>query len=155
MLEMKDILLSFLQQISKDIKTAQSQQKRIASGKTALSLEPEANAATGILYGNISVNVLETGRKPGAVPKGFQAIILKWMSDKGIFQSEKLAKQKSIAFLIARKIQEHGTALHIQGGKSGVLSNVITEERISVFETQVLQKMGREIQEGIITTFAK
>jgi hypothetical protein len=155
MLEMKDILLQLLSQVSKDIKANQTAQHRTASGKTAQSLEPEATNTTGILYGNISVNVLETGRKPGAVPKGFKDIILKWMSDKGIFQNEKLSKQKSIAFLIARKIQEHGTALHIEGGKSGVLSSVITPKRISDFETKVLQRFGREVQGEVITTFAK
>lgn len=155
MLEMKDILLELLNQVSKDIKALQASQHRVASGKTALSLEPEATDAVGILYGNLVVNTLETGRKPGAVPKGFKDIILKWMSDKGIFQNEKLSKQKSIAFLIARKIQKYGTALHIEGGKSGVLSSVITGKRISDFETKVLQRFEREVQGDVITTFAK
>lgn len=152
---MKDILLELLNQISKDIKALQSSQYRVASGKTALTLDTEATDTIGILYGSLVVNTLETGRKPGAVPKGFMYIILKWMSDKGIFQNEKISKQKSIAFLIARKIQEHGTALHIEGGKSGVLSSVITDKRISDFETKVLQRFGREVQGDVITTFAK
>lgn len=155
MLEMKDIIFKFLNQIATDIKNEQSSQGRVASGKTAQSLEPEATDNVGILYGNISVNVLETGRKGGNVPARFKDIIFQWMQDKGIFQAETESKQRSIAFLIARKIKESGTLLHRQGGNSGVLSNVITDEKISVFEREVLSRYGREVTEEIVTTFAK
>jgi len=155
MLEMKDILQQFLNGVSKDIKDEQARQGRTASGKTAQSLEVEANDKTGILYGNISVNVLETGRKGGRVPKGFQAIILQWMEDKRIFQAESESKKKSIAFLIARKIKDEGTALYRSGGKSGVLTQFINDQRIDNFETLVLKRFGREVQGEVITTFAK
>lgn len=155
MLEMKDILLDLLNKISRDIKAEQTAQGRTASGKTAQSLEPEATDRTGILYGSISVNVLETGRKGGKVPGTFQQIIKRWMQDKGLFQAESESRQNSIAFLIARKIKESGTLLFREGGKSGILSNVITDERISEFEKAVLFRFGREVTEEIVTTFAK
>jgi hypothetical protein len=155
MLEMKDILLQFLNEVSKEIKAEQTRQGRVASGKTAQSLEPEATDKVGILYGNISVNVLETGRKGGKVPGGFKSIIYQWMKDKGIFQAESEAKQNSIAYLIARKIKDEGTSLYRNGGKSGVLSNIITERRIDSFEYIVLRRFGREVTEEVITTFAK
>lgn len=155
MLEMKDILLDLLNKISRDIKAEQTAQGRTASGKTAQSLEPEATDRTGILYGAISVNVLETGRKGGKVPGTFQQIIKQWMQDKGLFQAESESRQNSIAFLIARKIKEQGTLLYREGGKSGILSNVITDDRISEFEKAVLFRFGREVTEEIVTTFAK
>lgn len=153
MLEMKDILQGFLEGISKDIKAEQSKQGRVASGKTAQSLESESTDTTGILYGNISVNVLETGRKGGRGPYGFREIILQWMDDKGIFKDESESKRKSIAYLISEKIKKEGTNLYRSGGNSGVLSSVITDDRLRQFERAVLTKFGREFTEEALTTF--
>lgn len=55
-----------------------------ASGRTAASLRVEVTEEEGTLYGRSPFGTLETGRKPGKVPQGFQAIIRKWMADKGI-----------------------------------------------------------------------
>jgi hypothetical protein len=153
MLEMKDILLQFLNEVSKEIKAEQTRQGRVASGKTAQSLEPEATDRIGILYGSISANVLETGRKPGRGPHS--SIIRQWIEDKGLFSGESESKKNSIAYLITRKIKEEGTQLYRQGGKSGVLSNIITERRINSFESLVLRRFGREVTEEVVTTFAK
>lgn len=153
MLEMKDLILKFLNEVSKGIKDEQTRQGRVASGKTAQSLEPEATDNTGILYGNISVNVLETGRKPGKPPHS--SIIRQWIEDKRIFTDKTDSEKNGIAYVIARRIGEQGTRLHIDGGKSGVLSSIITDERINTFERAVLQRYGREITEEIVTTFSK
>lgn len=153
MLEMRDIIFKFLNDLAFQIKAEQRAQGRNVTGKTALSLEPEATDTTGILYGNISALALETGRKAGKVPTGFQAIIRKWMDDKGIFQAEKESRKNSIAYLIARKIKREGTVLYKQGGNSGVLSKAINEGTISTFEKEVLSRFGREIQNEVITTF--
>lgn len=155
MLDMKDILSKFLNTISQEIKQEAISQDRVASHKTEKSMYVEADANTGILYGDIAANIWETGRKPGKAPGGFQSIILQWMRDKGIFQAEKAAKQRSIAFLITRKISNEGTSLFRKGGQSGVISKVITNERISAFEQLVLQRYGQETTEEFVTTFSK
>lgn len=155
MLAMKDILSKFLNSLSQEIKANAISQGRTASHKTEKSMYVEADDNTGILYGDIAVNAWETGRKGGKGPKGFQSIILQWMKDKGIFQAEKEAKQKSIAFLIARKIQDSGTNLFRTGGNSGVLSKVITNDRISTFEKLIIQKYGQKVVEDFATTFKK
>ena len=155
MLEVKDLIINFLNEVARDIKQNQSAQGRTASGRTANSLEAEADDNTGILYGSVSVNALETGRKSGRVPAGFKDVIKQWMSDKGIFQAESDSKKNSIAYLIARKIAREGTALYRSGGNSGVLSTVLTDDRISGFESQILKRYGREIQNEVIITFGK
>lgn len=155
MLDLKEEIAKFLNGIAFEIKQEQQAQGRYASGKTAQSLEIEADSSRGILYGNISVNVLETGRKSGKVPKGFQATIKQWMSDKGIFQAETESKKNSIAFLIARKISKEGTLLSRQGGKSGVLSKAISNERLSAFERELLKKWGQEVTREVVITFGK
>ncbi len=153
MLEMKDLIAKFFNEISKDIKAEALAQGRTASGRTAQSLEIEADNRTGILSGFTSALTWETGRKSGKTPGGFQKIIEQWMSDKGLFQAETDSKKRSIAFLIARKIRESGTLLHRQGGQSGVLSNIITDERISVFESEVLRRVGREVLDDMVVAF--
>lgn len=155
MLDVKEEILKFLNTLGFEIKANQLKQGRTASGKTAQSIYAEADDNTGILYGNISALALETGRKGGEVPFGFKSIILKWMDHKGIFQGETDSKRNSIAFLISRKIQKEGTLLHRQGGNSGVITQVITDKRIKEFETSVLFKYGREVQESIINSFGK
>lgn len=52
--------------------------------------------------------VLETGRGPGKVPKGFYKIIRQWVEDKGI----QVKKPDSFAYLVARKIAKEGTELY-------------------------------------------
>lgn len=116
-----------------------------ASGRTAASLRVEATEEEGTLYGRSPFGTLETGRKPGKVPQGFQAIIRKWMADKGIVadpipyktdRPHKYTPQErgnlSLSFLIARKIKREGTSLFRKGGRADIYSNVIPEttERI-------------------------
>ena len=89
-----------------------------ASGKTISSLRVYVNDNQGTLFGRQAFGVLETGRKPGKVPKGFYLIILQWVKDKGI----QVENPKSFAYLVARKIAREGTELHRQGGRADIYS---------------------------------
>ena len=62
--------------------------------------------------------VLETGRKPGKVPKWFYQKIQQWAKDKGI----QVENPKSFAYFVARKIAREGTELHRQGGRADIYS---------------------------------
>lgn len=125
-----------------------------ASGRTAASLRVEATEEEGTLYGRSPFGTLETGRKPGKVPQGFQAIIRKWMSDKGIeaapipYKTDRPHKytpqergNQSLSYLIARKIKREGTSLFRKGGRADIYSNVIpaTTERIKSRVVALLQ----------------
>lgn len=125
-----------------------------ASGRTAASLRVEVTEGEGTLYGRSPFGTLEAGRKPGKVPQGFQAIIRKWMADKGInaepipYKTDRPHKYSpqergnlSLSFLIARKIKREGTSLFRKGGRADIYSNVIPEatERIKSRIVEVLK----------------
>ena len=81
---------------------------QVASGRTKGSLKVEMSEDGGVLWGRQAFAVLETGRGPGKVPKGFYKIIRQWVEDKGI----QVKKPDSFAYLVARKIAKDGTELY-------------------------------------------
>ncbi|WP_291584062.1 hypothetical protein [Bacteroides sp.] len=89
-----------------------------ASGNTIESLYVSVDDNHGILFGRKAFGVLETGRGPGKVPKGFYQIIQQWIKDKGI----QVENTKSFAYLVARKIAREGTELHRTGGRDDIYS---------------------------------
>lgn len=115
---------------------------QVASGRTMRSMKVETLPNGGRLIGRFPFATLETGRKGGAVPKGFVGIIRQWMMDKGI-KAEPIPYKRKItansiwqprytpqergnmrlAYLIAHKIAREGTKLYRQGGRSDIYSN--------------------------------
>jgi len=90
-----------------------------ASGKTIASLNIQQSDENSIgLFGKKYFSVLETGRKPGNVPKGFYKILLKWIEDKGIT----VEKPETLAYFTAQKIANEGTKLFRDGGRTDIFS---------------------------------
>lgn len=87
-----------------------------ASGRTIASMRVEVNENEGTLFGRRAFEVLESGRKPGRVPKGFYQIIYQWAIDKRI----RVRNLKSFAYLTARKIAREGTLLYREGGRNDI-----------------------------------
>ncbi|WP_396195922.1 hypothetical protein [Flavobacterium sp.] len=109
-----------------------------ASGKFADSLEVRVNGLTAQLWGESYAQKLETGRRPGA----FQPIsaIEQWIKDKGIanrIQGE--ISISSLAFLIARKIEQRGWKREEYGGVE-LISEVVTDVRIQ----KIIDEVGVE-----------
>lgn len=128
-----------LQELRKRIIANHEAAGQVASGRTRDSLKVESTEDGGILWGRQAFGGLETGRKPGKVPKGFSDIILQWMEDKGIT----VEHPKSFAYLVARKIANEGTSLY-QSGKIDIYStdmeNTIKEimnRVVGIFDTEV------------------
>ena len=132
------ILAEELEALKKKIITQHFDAGQKASGRTAASLRAEVTEDEGTLYGRSPFDTLETGRKSGKVPQNFQAIIRKWMADKGIeaapipYKTDRPHKYTpqergnlSLSFLIARKIRREGTSLFRNGGRNDIYSNVI------------------------------
>lgn len=94
-----------------------------ASGRTIASMRVEVNENEGTLFGRRAFEVLESGRKPGRVPKGFYQIIYQWAIDKRI----RVRNLKSFAYLTARKIVREGTLLYREGGRNDIYTPEIRE----------------------------
>lgn len=114
--------------------------KQVASGRTKASLKIEMSEEGGILWGRQAFGVLEIGRGPGKVPKGFYKIIRQWVEDKGI----QVKKPDSFAYLVARKIAKEGTELYRSGKHEDIYSRDIEKtmdnivKRVSaIYETEV------------------
>lgn len=134
---------------------------QVASGRTIASLKVESTGEGGILWGRQAFGVLESGRGPGKVPKGFYQIIQQWIKDKGIQIRPVPYKRKTsskwtpkytpeergmmaLSGAIAYKIAREGTALHRGGGKEDIYSsgikrtvNDIMNRVFGIFDTEV------------------
>jgi hypothetical protein len=154
MLNNKKELSEFLESIKADIIKEQKAQGRVASGKSIEGYDVETSNVTGTLYGVSYSGTLETGRKGGKVPYGFAEIIEDWINEKRIFQDKSIAARGSIAYHIAKKIQEEGTKLHREGGQSGVFTNVITDKRLSDFSKEILTSFQNDTINEILYQFA-
>jgi hypothetical protein len=91
--------------------------------------------------------VLETGRKPGKMPP--ISAIEEWVRNKPIASD---INPRSLAFLIARKIGEEGSLLYRQGGKSGVISDFINDQKI---KEDLVDLLDDNFREAIINEFIK
>ena len=112
-----------------------------ASGKTAESLNIQNTDENSIgLFGRSHFAVLETGRKGGKVPKGFYAIILKWIEDKRI----DVEKPKTMAYFTAQKIAREGTKLFRDGGRNDIFSAPVEQAKRSI-ESDVMKQAISEV----------
>ena len=116
--EIKGILVEELDNLRQRIIDNHIRAGQKASGRTIASLRIEVTDNQGSLFGRQAFGVLETGRKPGKVPKGFYQIIQQWVKDKGI----QVESPKSFAYFVAQKIAREGTELHRQGGRADIYS---------------------------------
>ena len=159
MSEISDILKLFLDELAKDLK----KNIPVSSGKTAESVEVKVRQ-TGGAFSNVSgvilaapyIQVLEDGRKPGKMPP--VASIKKWvetqsfkfpLQPKTTFGSV-IKNADGLSWAIAIKISQEGSKLFRDGGKSGVISNVITDNRIDAFTKAFTEKSSRIILDNIL-----
>lgn len=104
---------------------------RNASMRSVNSLKITTTGIGGTLEGLRSFVAMETGRRGGKIPQGLRHIIAQWIDDKGISIYDPYGgkpNKKKVAFLIARSIQQKGTALKRRGGFDDIYSSVINEE---------------------------
>jgi hypothetical protein len=118
--DVKDILNEELDKLRQRIIENHIQAGQRASGRTIKSLHVVVDDNHGVLFGRQAFGVLETGRGPGKIPKGFWQIIQQWVVDKRI----QVEKPKSFAYLVARKIATEGTSLY----RSGTYEDIYTTD---------------------------
>jgi len=120
-----------------------------ASGKTAASVRYEVSTEGLKIYGAGHIFAVETGRRPGSFPN--ITAIRQWIDDKPIIPRDNISKN-SLAFLIARSIARKGTLVHQMGGKSGVLSNVINQDRIDKLRASLLFEINTVFRSALFET---
>ena len=91
--------------------------------------------------------VLETASKQGKMPP--ISTIEEWVKNKPIASD---INPRSLAFLIARKIGEEGSLLYRQGGKSGVISDFINDQKI---KEDLIDLLDEKFREAVINEFIK
>lgn len=135
----QEILTEELNLLRLDLIKAHDEKGMRASGKWANSLEVETAPLTGKIIGLKYTEQLEYGRRAG----GFPPIdaIEKWIEDKGIKAIDNKISNRTLAFLIARKIAREGWKRQGFGGVD-LVTDVITPQRI--------QKILNRITEGSI-----
>jgi hypothetical protein len=120
-----------------------------ASGRTGASVRYEVTPEGLKVYGAGHIFTVETGRKPGAFPN--ISAIRQWIDDKPIIPRDNISKN-SLAFLIARSIARKGTLVHQLGGKSGVLSNVVNQDRIDKLKASLLFEFKTVVRSALFET---
>lgn len=145
MATIQEILTTRLNNIKSRIIQKMTEQKRMASGRSAASLRVEVQGDHGILWGAKSFLVMERGRKAGKIPYGFVTIIKQWIIDKGISVSTRSKSGKpmsqeyalnSFAGAVAYSIMKKGTRLHRSNGYNDIYTTAVKEE---------LEEMGAEL----------
>lgn len=129
---MREILYQFISDIEREVIDNMDAGDVNATGETKRSFEKEVSLSRGILYAAKHIGALEYGRGPTKSGGGqgitLRQIIRKWIDDKGIVPEG--TSKDSLAYLISRKIHNEGTKLYREGGFSGILTRVITPERV-------------------------
>lgn len=148
-----EILSQFGSSVIADIKINAIAQGRTATHKAEQELhEQVSESKLQVIDGAGYIDWgWESGRGPGKRPPISKLIA--WIEAKGIVPRD--IPVSSLAFLIARNIGESGTHLHRQGGQSGVVSNVITKERITSLKDSFATKHLNEVKSTVVEEFKK
>lgn len=158
----REILSEELKSLRQRIIANHEEAEQVASGKTRKSLRVEVGDNYGILFGRYPFGTLETGRKPGKVPKNFADIIRQWIIDKGITvspipyvrkKSEKWEPKytpqergvMNFAGAIAHRIAKDGTKLHRDGGRKDIYTPEI-EKTVKAITERIGLSMSMEIE---------
>jgi len=137
----KQAIEQFLNKV-RDAYIQDQRQKGIrASGRSAEALRIDPAFDYGRLYGSSYMQFQASGRRPGKFPP-LEAII-EWMRHKGIRPTD--ITEKSLAFLIARKIARAGTDIY--QGKRPALN---VEDKILEYRKELAANLLKGTREEII-----
>lgn len=152
----EDTIREFGEQLVTEIKQNLRREGNFASGKTENSLKVEVREMRLTIFALWHIVTLEDGRGPstggGSGRAELKERIKEWIRMKGI-QPEQGMSVDTLAFLITRKIHREGTRLYRRGGKSGVLRNVLRDERFERFATVIAEEMALSIESDILKEF--
>ena len=121
-----------------------------ASGKWERSLRHETKETVKgyevIQYGEHYSYQLENGRNPGKFPP--IKAIEQWVKDKGIIATD--ISQKSLIFLISRKIATEGIKVPNLYNKGGLISDVFTKNRVDLLISSIKNSTLHEMKSNVL-----
>jgi hypothetical protein len=132
-----------------------------ASGSWGDSLEHKSVVNEKYIKASVLANKyaywLENGRKPTAPEKRgrLYGIIKQWIEDKGIQPDDPKMSKKTLAWLIARKIDFEGIKVPNQYNSGGLVSDVITEKHILNLSDSIKGVISLNFKSSIIEKFKK
>lgn len=158
--ESSQALTQFLEGLAGEMKGIMDARGMNASGRSKGLIEAKVSGSRGVLLAPNWILQLEQGRGPTKGGKGsptLREIIRKWIDDKGIV-AQGISRDR-LAFLISRKIHREGTILFQTGDRTGIISTVITQQRIdaflSTFGDDRLKELGTEVNKLFKDLFKK
>lgn len=157
----KDIAKDFVNDLVKDIIANYDALGLRASGnferKTIGHVSENKKSLRVWIESPMYVGAMQFGRKPTSVfeksTPTLREQIRQWIDDKGIVPSNPKMSKDTLAYLIARKIHEKGITVPNKYNAGGVISKVITDERINelyqLMQERTLQNITSEVLEYI------
>lgn len=121
-----------------------------ATGKSSASLREESTDDSFTLYGNRSFKFIEVGRGKGKFPPLNN--IYEWLVAKNI-QPDGIS-QKSLAYLIARKISNEGTKLYRENNVRDIYTKAVEDNLKSLFEEVTIESKA-SISNDLARYFSK
>ena len=112
-----------------------------SSGRLAKSVRFKVTDKKLIVEADDYIYQIEHGRKPGKFPP--RQVILDWIHEKPIPSD---ISEKSLAFLIGRKIAKEGTEIYKQGG-SGLLEGVFNDDEFRDLANRIGDAFIKEIKQ--------
>lgn len=135
----KELIFRFMDGIRTDV-IADLKSKNLSDGD--LGMVSHADDDNGALTGAAYYYQLVHGRKPGKQPP--IESILGWIQKKGIAPED--ISERSLAFLIARKIGKVGTDIY-EGKREGLSLDEIIAKNYEEFKTDIDEKYLGEIKQ--------
>lgn len=146
-----EILFQSIDQLRLEVIASQAQTGLLASGLSAEKLRTEVPKASigQLIDGAGYFEEQEKGRGPGMMPDiqsiyewlAFKKYGLKWDTDD---------QRWSIAFALASKIGREGTFTHRTGKPTGVLSEILTTQRVSLMANVFARKYKAQIKSDVV-----
>lgn len=137
---MRVAIEAYLKNVSEGLKKDQRAKGIYSSGRSANSLRVQTSEKSGQLMGSNYFAQQTAGRAPGKFPP-IESII-EWIKVKNIQKRDNIS-DRSLAFIIARKIAQKGTDIH-EGKRpaldlKGISEKALPELMKSITEEKVLQ----------------
>jgi len=130
-----------------------------ASGNWERKLKPfqkvDSRSIKAGIKGERYTGALENGRKPTSTSRAgsptLREAIRVWIDDKRIIPKGNITKD-SLAYLIARKIHEKGINVPNKFNKGGLISDVVTKERMNKLNEQLTLFYINDFKSDVIKT---